>query len=621
MGNESRKELYMKSGIMFRFTAITRLKGMRCALLLLSHLLYAVSAQAANISYQIVIQEGDAVPGATGNFSSFEQKPGINNHGQVVFGGTVAGNFIEGLWAGTPGNLALVALEDANAPELPGVRFDFFADDEAGLMLADDGRVAFGASLKGTGVVVSNNFAMFVGFPGAIQLVMREGSLAPGTTNKVFIQPSSTGAFSYSFLLRENGLVAFGAQENGAQTLGNNQQGIWRGTAGSLQPIARAGQTTANGILNRVETADAVLGQDGTAYFRASTGTAMGGIWRGNGGTPERLVVQGGVAPGTGGLEFSEENVSAFTDLGFFEPDGLAFRAELQNPGGPLSAVEAQSTFAGRPDTLNLLVQGSNSVPGVPGAFFSDLRKTRFNTNNALLAIASFVISGSVTATNDQAYFYSSQSSLASWKLIAREGSSAPGISGARFDSSGSWGLFPDFVCFNNSGMVAFQNRLAGPGLTTANKDCIWLWNPQTEALTLIARTGTPIDFGNGDVRTPSSLSFRGGDGRGGGKTAGLNDQNKIVFQANFVGFPEAIVIASFATSPALSVKHTARDVIISWPSASAGFQLERTGSLSPPVQWQSVANGIQDNGMTKSLTVTKASSVSDNFYLLRRTP
>lgn len=606
---------------MFTFIATTRLKGMRCALLLLSHLLYSVPSPAANISYQLVIQGGDAVPGATGNFSSFEQKPGINNHGQVVFGGTVAGNFIEGLWAGAPGNLALVALEDANAPELPEVLFDFFADDEPGLMLADDGRVAFGASLKGAAVVASNNFAMFVGFPGAIQLVMREGSLAPGTTNKVFIQPSSTGAFSYSFLLRENGLVAFGAQENGTQTLGNSQHGIWRGTAGSLEPVARGGQSTANGILTRVETADAVLGPDGTVYFRASTGTAMGGVWHGNGGNPERLVVQGGVAPGTSGLEFSEENIIAFTDLGFFEPDRLAFRATLQNPGGPLSAVESQSTFAGPPDALNLLVQGSNSVPGVPGASFSDLRKTRYNANNALLAIARFVISGGVTETNDQAYFYAPEPSLASWKLIAREGSSAPGISGARFDSSGSLGFFPDFVCFNNSGMVAFQNRLAGPGVTTANRDCIWLWNPQTEALTLIARTGTPIDFGNGDVRTPSSISFRGGDGRAGGKTAGLNDQNQIVFQVTFAGFPEAIVIASFATSPALSVNRAASNAIISWPSGSAGFQLERTGSLSPPVQWQSVTNGIQDNGMTKSLTITNAASVSDSFYRLHGMP
>ncbi len=56
----------------------------------------------------------------------------------------------------------------------------------------------------------------------------------------------------------------------------------------------------------------------------------------------------------------------------------------------------------------------------------------------------------------------------------------------------------------------------------------------------------------------------------------------------------------------------------LSWPSSYAGFILESTESLTPPLAWQEVTNGITENGGTKSYTVTNDSGVTGRLYRLR---
>lgn len=56
----------------------------------------------------------------------------------------------------------------------------------------------------------------------------------------------------------------------------------------------------------------------------------------------------------------------------------------------------------------------------------------------------------------------------------------------------------------------------------------------------------------------------------------------------------------------------------LSWPSAASAFQLESTTSLTPPVAWTAVTDGIADNGTIKSFVVNMAATPHLLFRLKR---
>ena len=57
---------------------------------------------------------------------------------------------------------------------------------------------------------------------------------------------------------------------------------------------------------------------------------------------------------------------------------------------------------------------------------------------------------------------------------------------------------------------------------------------------------------------------------------------------------------------------------VISWPTEALGYVLECTGNLAPPASWQTVTNGITENGTLKSYSVTNEISATNRFYRLR---
>ena len=58
--------------------------------------------------------------------------------------------------------------------------------------------------------------------------------------------------------------------------------------------------------------------------------------------------------------------------------------------------------------------------------------------------------------------------------------------------------------------------------------------------------------------------------------------------------------------------------MILTWPSAAAGFQLEAAGSFRPPVQWFPVTNAVSDDGLLKTCLI-QASPATNQFYRLSR--
>ena len=67
-------------------------------------------------------------------------------------------------------------------------------------------------------------------------------------------------------------------------------------------------------------------------------------------------------------------------------------------------------------------------------------------------------------------------------------------------------------------------------------------------------------------------------------------------------GFDHSLAIVG--PPPALSISLTTTNVLVSWPGATAGYRVEVTGSLSPPVKWNPVTTMANLIGNRYELTL-----------------
>ena len=141
----------------------------------------------------LVASTAAPAPGTAGTFKEVSVSPLMNESGRVLFQGQVQGAGVDelsddGVWAGTPGDVRLVAMEGQSAPGTGGARFgqalvpgpdgDEWQSAFVSVQQNDAGQVAWLGSLTGPGVTQSNDTAIFATDPsGRTLLVAREGDL------------------------------------------------------------------------------------------------------------------------------------------------------------------------------------------------------------------------------------------------------------------------------------------------------------------------------------------------------------------------------------------------------------------------------------------------------------
>src|SRR5271157_6306975 len=79
-------------------------------------------------------------------------------------------------------------------------------------------------------------------------------------------------------------------------------------------------------------------------------------------------------------------------------------------------------------------------------------------------------------------------------------------------------------------------------------------------------------------------------------------------------GFWSAVSVTT-PSSPPLTVTVAAHTVTVSWPSSATGFVLQQSTGLDPS-NWQPVPQQVNDNGTTKSITLSAPSG--SLFYRLK---
>jgi hypothetical protein len=168
----------------------------------------------------LVAREGDLLSGrpsvAFANLA-WADPIQIDARGRAIFSASLVGRGVNegndfGYWISGPQGPELLFSEGDLVPGIPGARFTDFS-----VRLGPTDQYAIVARLAGDGISDGNDSALFVGTPGDLKVVAREGAPAPGTPPGVLLgdiyaawQTTSTpsGQFAFANVLTGSGITA-----------------------------------------------------------------------------------------------------------------------------------------------------------------------------------------------------------------------------------------------------------------------------------------------------------------------------------------------------------------------------------------------------------------------------
>jgi hypothetical protein len=390
--------------------------------------------------------------------------PVFNDSGKTAFRTTVLGAEVDetnnvGIWSESSGSLALVARTGSQAAGTPNGAYYWSLEPP---LLNNLGNTAFFGTLVGAGVELENYRGIWSGGASNLDLVVRQGTHAPGTPAGVSFD--TFGVFeSGEHVLNGNGDSAFLGYLTGSGVDESNKYGIWTGSAAGLGLIARSG-SPAPGAPNSENFnffTNPVLNDAGqTAFWAGLSGSGVKGIWSQGSGSLAPVATTATPPPGTPpGVSFSDFGLSPVLN----NAGQTAFWATLAG-SGVIFETNDQGIWSEGSGNLSLIARSGSQAPGTPsGVVFN-----QFSFGQSLIALndagqtaffASVTGSG-VDGTNTHGLWATDQSGAL--QLIARYGSLlevAPGdvrtIAGLSFfANTGNSDGRPS--SFNNVGQLAF---------------------------------------------------------------------------------------------------------------------------------------------------------------------
>lgn len=314
-------------------------------------------------SLQLLARKGDPVTGLTNvNYNHGIQTFRMNAGGTVAFftnltGAGTTGSTNQGIAVGTPANLGLTIRKGDSAPGLTGVTYSGF--DTNTLTFNNNGDLGFQTSLTGTGVTGTNNNALWIKPQGsAAQLLARRGDTPPNAAGTTFDNLTSG-----NYVINNNKFAAFRADLTGGSVTGSNNTGIWAGTVGNLQYVAREGDATSLSGITYSTTLNSpiVTSNNKVIFYSTLTGTGVTSnndqsIWYGDPGNLQ-LLARSGDPAGNTGLFFHVfyQNFHAMAD------GSVVFAAQIGTT--PTGNNLTDSLWIGTPAGLTMIVRQNNMVP------------------------------------------------------------------------------------------------------------------------------------------------------------------------------------------------------------------------------------------------------------------
>ena len=213
----------------------------------------------------------------------------LNNSGQVALSVRLGGA------GSTEGNDAVIYVGPIASPSLavrtgdpaPGTRSGVSYKDFWVSALNDAGQFAFSAHLQGPGVTEGWNYtALYVGSPGAMTLVARDGSQAPGTQPGVTFDTWNGGSGPSAIELNDRGQLAFQAKLQGTWEVEDGWGLFLYDPLLGTTPVARTGELfdVGGGDLRRIEDISynyggGVLSDDGRLAFSLTFTDGSSGVF------------------------------------------------------------------------------------------------------------------------------------------------------------------------------------------------------------------------------------------------------------------------------------------------------------------------------------------------------
>lgn len=337
----------------------------------------------------------------------------------------------------------------------------------SGPVINDAGQVIFTAGLSGAGVDSSNNGAIYSSFGGTTSLIARKGDLAPGD------EPNARLGEFYAPEAAGTGQVAFQA----LLTNSTHTKGVYSNTAGSLQPLARAGDPApgaGTGVIY-ANFGNHYTNQSGKTTFAADVNvpgqSTQSGVWTNRSGPVQLLALSGTAAPG-----FSTGTWGGFSEAVINQAGTVAFTAGISTNGRAVYRSDAQGSFA-------IVVKSGDQIPGLPaGSRFNSLGPVNINSTGKV------AFKGDILGGSGGSAVYSQGSGTL--QVVARSSTPAPGtpagVNFGEFINSRSPQSDPVISATGDISFAAFVN---GTGVNTNNDGGIW--TQHSGSLSLVAREGS----------------------------------------------------------------------------------------------------------------------------------
>lgn len=415
----------------------------------------------AQLKYQTVALSGQPAPGMPPGviYASFDLAvPVVSNSGNIAFSSLVTGTGVtsvnnSAIYAGASDAPQLVARTGAPAHGLsPGVSYSEFLNTPN---LNDAGELTYGAILAGSGVTSTNDTAIYGGSVAAPLLIAREGDAVPGIGAIFGILPSTPAISDASH-------TAFVAHVIGLGVTSVNDRAILAGPLASPQVAVREGDP-ALGMPPGVSYGDLItpprINDSSQMAYRASlvgsgvTSSNDTGLFLGTIGAAQLIAREGDPAPSLpAGVNFSE--FAPFTTLSLNDTGQVAFGAELVGSG--VTSANSRATYVGSPGALHLIAREGNAAPDTAaGVTYKGVGLPATNDLSAVAYLASLAGSG-ISSANDEVIYAGPMDAP---RLIAREGEPAPGTPPGMLYSQPI-----STVAINDLGQVAYLARLAVGG-------------------------------------------------------------------------------------------------------------------------------------------------------------
>jgi hypothetical protein len=558
------------------------------------------------------------LPGVTFGGSGNFDLPVMDSNGTLLFrarmlntaGGAVTERAL--FYGTTYANLTLLAQSGGPAPTLPGIFLQTPTGNGPGgsPRLSASGLSLWGSNLTGTGVLTTNDTALFGGLPSSPTLFVREGDVMPNTTgatittalNNLSQQP--TGIIS-------NGRILFQGTLAGGDVSGTTNNVGWiTGSPAALEFAIRKGDSVlggavigALGFISQMNEAGQVLHEEtlsttlGAPPATSANDKAFFVFTPGSGNA--LIAREGDPAPGTAGATFNNTLNSWAPNTGacsFNSSGNTIFQSDLLN-GDVVAGVNDRGVYVGGPGTLSLALRRGDAAPGTDGTFVAANDTSQCINNDGRIAFEAQITGGTSTPADDTGIWTGLPGSL---QLIVREGQLAPGTSLGELIGS----TMGQQEMFNDQGQVLFRNTLtnAAVGFTSA----LYAWTPGV-GLTLVIRGGDQIEVSPGVFKTVDSfggVQFNNGDAAG----LGLSHTGLVALRLGFTDLSGGIVTLQLPAPPAVTSKCTPGwESVRACPCSNPPSGLDRGCDNKTASGGASISGSGSNSLATPTLTFTTA--------------